>query len=171
MAAGQRAGRFMWALAWGIGLWLATRFFADWQERSFNANPSPLSQTLSGYREVRLQANPAGHFVSTGRINGQPVALLVDTGATAVAVPLSLADTLGLRRGAPQSVATANGLAQGYRTQLAQLQVGSIVLKDVRAVLLPGQAPPVVLLGMSALKRLEFSVRSGTLVLRQAVME
>ncbi|MGH8406527.1 MAG: retroviral-like aspartic protease family protein, partial [Pseudomonas sp.] len=47
------------------------------------------------------------------------------------------------------------------------LQLGDIVLRDVRAIVVPGLGDEQVLLGMSALKQLEFTQRSGTLLLRQ----
>jgi aspartyl protease family protein len=55
----------------------------------------------------------------------------------------------------------------GYRTRLDRLQLGDIVLRDVRALVAPGLGDEQVLLGMSALKKLEFTQRGGTLLLRQ----
>ncbi|MGH8436900.1 MAG: retropepsin-like aspartic protease family protein, partial [Pseudomonas sp.] len=111
--------------------------------------------------------NGQGHFVSSGRINDETVLFLLDTGATDVAVPAKLAKRLGLKRGAPVTLNTANGLSNGYRTHLERLQLGAIVLHDVRALVAPGMEGDEVLLGMSALKQLEFTQRDGTLVLRQ----
>lgn len=67
----------------------------------------------------------------------------------------------------PVGVSTANGRTQGFRTELGRLQLGDIVLRDVRAIVVPGLGDEQVLLGMSALKQLEFTQRSGTLLLRQ----
>lgn len=53
------------------------------------------------------------------------------------------------------------------RTRLDSLQLGDIVLRDVRALVVPGLGGEQVLLGMSALKQLEFTQRGGTLLLRQ----
>ena len=64
-------------------------------------------------------------------------------------------------------LSTANVRSEGYRTQLDRLQLGDIVLRDVRAIVAPGLGGDQVLLGMSALKQLEFTQRSGTLLLRQ----
>ncbi|MGH8354419.1 MAG: retropepsin-like aspartic protease family protein [Pseudomonas sp.] len=168
---GRRAGRVMLVLAWGAGLLLATRFFGQWEEARHNPNQAPASQRGAGYIEVRLAGNGQGHFVSSGRINGQEVRFLLDTGATDVAVPGALAERLGLERGLPVSLNTANGRSTGYRTQLQSLQLGEIVLQDVRALVAPGMDGDEVLLGMSALKQLEFTQRDGTLVLRQNTVE
>ncbi|MEG0244368.1 MAG: TIGR02281 family clan AA aspartic protease, partial [Pseudomonas sp.] len=78
-----------------------------------------------------------------------------------------LAGELDLARGSPVLLSTANGRAEGYRTRLASLQLGDIRLQDVRATVVPGLDGPIVLLGMSALKQLEFTQRGGTMLLRQ----
>ncbi|MNC64411.1 hypothetical protein D3C75_1146100 [compost metagenome] len=64
-------------------------------------------------------------------------------------------------------LSTANGRTQGYRTRLGTLQLGDILLREVRALVVPGLDGDQVLLGMSALKQLEFTQRGGTLLLRQ----
>ncbi|EIK54403.1 aspartyl protease [Stutzerimonas stutzeri TS44] len=169
--AGRRAGRVMLVLAWAAGLFLATRFFADWEGQRANPNREPLSRIENGQIEVQLAGNRSGHFVADGRINDVPVTFLLDTGATDVAVPVELAGRLRLERGAPLQLQTANGRTTGYRTRIERLQLGDIVLRDVRAVIAPGFDSEQILLGMSALKRLEFTQRAGTLVLRQSVTD
>ena len=165
--AGRRAGRVMLVLAWGAALLLATRFFADWEQSRFNPNREPVSVVQGDQIEVHLESNIQGHFVADGLINGQPVTFLLDTGATDVAIPAELAEELDLARGAPVRLQTANGQTTGYRTVLDSLALGDIVLQDVRALIAPGFGGEQVLLGMSALKQLEFTQRAGTLVLRQ----
>ncbi|WP_313222422.1 retropepsin-like aspartic protease family protein [Stutzerimonas nitrititolerans] len=165
--AGRRAGRVMLVLAWGAGILLATRFFADWEESRYNPNQQPVSVVQGDQIEVLLEGNAQGHFVADGRINGKPVTFLLDTGATDVAIPAELAEELGLSRGAPVNLLTANGQTTGFRTRLESLAIGEIVLRDVRAIVAPGFGGDQILLGMSALKQLEFTQRAGTLVLRQ----
>ena len=65
------------------------------------------------------------------------------------------------------AILKANGLSQGYRTKIDRLQLGDIVLRDVRALVAPGLHGDQVLLGMSALNKLEFTQRGGTMLLRQ----
>lgn len=164
---GKRAGRVLLVLAWGAGLFLATRFFGAWEQRQENPNAVVSSQQGDGYIEVQLQGNALGHFVATGQINGQPVQFMLDTGATDVAIPTAVAERLGLERGVPVTVSTANGRSEGYRTRLDTVRLGAIELRDVRALVAPGLDGEQVLLGMSALKKLEFTQRGGTMLLRQ----
>ncbi|MDN7140293.1 TIGR02281 family clan AA aspartic protease [Pseudomonas sp. JQ170] len=164
---GKRAGRVLLVLAWAAGLFLATRFFGDWEQRQANPNTQISSQHGDGYIEVQLAGNGQGHFVADGQINGQAVHFLLDTGATDVAIPERLAGKLDLERGAPVTLSTANGRTEGYRTRLDTLQLGDIQLRDLRALVVPGLEGEQVLLGMSALKQLEFTQRGGTLLLRQ----
>ncbi|MDD0977373.1 retropepsin-like aspartic protease family protein [Pseudomonas fontis] len=168
-APGKRAGRVLLVLAWAAGLFLATRFFGQWEERQANPNSEVTSQHGEGYIEVRLASNGQGHFVADGLINGQAVHFMLDTGATDVAIPEAMARQFNLERGAPVTLSTANGRTQGYRTRLDSLQLGDILLRDVRALVVPGLDGEQVLLGMSALKQLEFTQRGGTLLLRQTL--
>lgn len=164
---GRRLGRVMLVLAWGIGLLLATHFFGLWEDRQHNPNRTPDSVQGDGYVEVRLASSRQGHYLLDGLIDGHKVTFLLDTGATQVAVPVRLAERIGLAPGAPVTLSTANGRVTGQRTQLQDLRLGDIRLIQVPAIIVPGMDGNEVLLGMSALKQLEFTQRDGTLVLRQ----
>ncbi|OZB13525.1 MAG: hypothetical protein B7X58_09350 [Marinobacter sp. 34-60-7] len=130
---------------------------------SWRTGSRPAMMSVSWW--VVLMVCPSA--VASGRINGEAVVFLLDTGATDVAIPAELAEKLGLARGAPILLQTANGQTTGYRTVLDSLSLGDIVLRDVRAIVAPGFDGEQILLGMSALKQLEFTQRAGTLVLRQ----
>jgi aspartyl protease family protein len=164
---GKRAGRVLMVLAWCAALFLATRFFGQWEARQENPNVVVSSEQGEGFIEVKLVSNRQGHFVASGQINGQPVDFMLDTGATDVSIPAEMARQLKLEEGFGVTLSTANGLSQGYRTRIDRLQVGDIVLRDVRALVAPGLGGKQVLLGMSALNKLEFTQRGGTMLLRQ----
>ena len=164
---GRRAGRVFMVLAWCAALFLATRFFGQWEARQHNPNVVVTSEQREGFIEVKLASNTQGHFVASGQINGHPVDFLLDTGATDVAIPADMAGRLKLEQGFGVTLSTANGRTEGYRTRVDRLQLGDIVLRDVRAIVVPGLDGKHVLLGMSALNRLEFTQRGGTMLLRQ----
>jgi aspartyl protease family protein len=63
-------------------------------------------------------------------------------------------------------VQTANGRVEVAQTTIARLAIGDIELFDVNANLNPGVKQNEILLGMSALKQLEFSQKGEWLVLR-----
>lgn len=164
---GKRAGRVLMILAWCAALFLATRFFGQWEARQQNPNTVVSSEQGEGFIEVKLASNTQGHFVASGQINGQPVDFMLDTGATDVSIPAEMAERLKLEKGFGVTLSTANGRTQGYRTRIDRLQLGDIVLRDVRALVVPGLDGKQVLLGMSALNKLEFTQRGGTMLLRQ----
>ena len=167
----QRTGRFMMIMAWVGGLFLLTLLFQDVLESRFNPNTDPVvREDAKGRSEVVLQRNAQGHYVANGLINGHGATFLLDTGATDVAIPESLADRLRLQRRRGGISQTANGPVAVWLTILDEVSLGSIRLKRVRASIVPSmpEGSPV-LLGMSFLKQLEFTQKERHLVLRQAV--
>jgi aspartyl protease family protein len=162
----NKMGKGMLILAWIIGLGLLTLLFDDQLAKQFNPNSQPISSTNKGVEEVRLKQNKAGHYVTGGAINGQPVVFLLDTGATHVSVPMHLAQQLNLEKGRGAWVQTANGRIQVAQTNIQRLTIGDIQLQDVRANLNPGFKENEILLGMSALKQLEFTQKGEWLILR-----
>jgi len=164
---GQRAGRIMLILCWLAALLLATWFFGAFEEKRENPNQNPLSQRHANVIEVVLQSGRGGHYRLNGKINGETVRLLLDTGATSVAIPLAVAKRLNLPSGAAVRVKTANGTAVARTTRIESLQIGDIVLYAIDAMISPGMEDDEILLGMSALRQLEFTHKDGKLLLRQ----
>jgi aspartyl protease family protein len=163
----SRIGRVMGFAAWVVGLALLMMLFNGIIERQTNPNAAPSAEiTDTGLPQVVLRRNRAGHYVAGGRINGEPVVFMVDTGATDVALPLPLARRLGLRLRPGGVSVTANGRVETWRTHLDSVDLGGLVLRDVRASVLPNMPGNEVLLGMSYLKHLELIQRDGTLTLR-----
>ena len=120
-------------------------------------------------RSVRIVKDRSGSYHVDGTINGQPVRFLVDTGATSVALSERHAARLGIPHrveGQRIGVGTASGRAVGHAVTLDSLSVGGLRLTDVRAVVIDGDSPPNVLLGMSALKAFEMEQRENLLILR-----
>ncbi len=164
----KRMGKFMLIGMWILLIGLLTLMFNNILERQHNPNQQlALQQESAGNPEVRLKRNKYGHYVASGRINGQPVVFMLDTGATDVAVPAQLADRLGLKRGRKRLYQTAKGPATAYATVLDQVRLGNIKVRDVRASINPDMPGEEVLLGMSFLKQLDFSQRGDTLTLHQ----
>ncbi len=162
-----KIGKPMMIIAWIIGMALLTWVLGDWQEARINPNSSPLTETAAGVAQVTLLRNRQGHYLTAGTINHQNVQFLIDTGATRVAIPGGLQQTLGLNRGELHYALTANGRTQAYSTLIKQLSIGDIQLFDVRASILPNMPGQQILLGMSALQHIEFTQKGDRLTLRQ----
>ena len=164
----RRIGKGMAIAAWVMALALLTLFFNRYLDDQHNPNQKVHSSLdAGGVREVILQRNPFGHYVANGTINGKPVEFMVDTGASDVSIPATLAGDLGLKRGRRARYQTANGAVTAYQTVVAELTLGAITLRNVPASINPGADDLGILLGMSVLKRVEFTQRGDTLILRQ----
>lgn len=163
----KRIGLTMQALAWMVLIVLGVFFFGDLLDKQYNPNQSLNTRYDGGIKEIVLQRNKYGHYVTSGQINGQPVTFLLDTGASGVAIPEAVARRLGLRRGRAFNTQTANGMSTSYAANLELVSVGDITLEDVQAGIAPGLQMEQVLLGMSFLKHIEFTQRGDTLILRQ----
>ena len=118
---------------------------------------SVMGKSSSGSASAVLYANSQGHFVSDCQINGASLKFILDTGATSVALNSGDAKfaNIDYKRGEPMQVSTANGVVTAYRVTIATLKIGSITLNQVEASVTEGGSPPLVLLGMSALNRLD----------------
>jgi aspartyl protease family protein len=120
----------------------------------------------SDRQSVTLAADPRGHFFTEGAVNGSPVRFLVDTGATAVALPASEARRLGVdyRKGQPGFTNTASGVVQTFRVRFDRVQLGNIELSGVDGVVIE-RGLDIALLGMSFLNRLEMKREGQTMTL------
>lgn len=162
-----RMGRIMIVIGFVFGIGLLTLFFNDRLEQQLNPNQKPESIVRSnGQIEVLLDQNRQGHYVMSGSINGVEVDFLLDTGATDVAIPESIASQAELPRGRRAQAMTANGIVNTWRTTIDRLQLGEITLNDVRASITPSMGDGTILLGMSALRELEFTQQGSQLTLR-----
>lgn len=125
----------------------------------------------SGSRSFSIARDRRGHFQTDARIDGQRIDVMIDTGASMLALNESSAARIGVRpsRGDYTSlVSTANGTIKGARTRIAMVQVGSVTVRDVDAMVLPDTALSENLLGLSFLSRLKrFEFAGSTLVLEQ----
>ena len=134
-----------------------------------------LSQRISGSfsaadtNEVRVDRNANAQYLTTASINGRLTTVLVDTGANTVAMSGRHAAALGIayHRGTPTQVATASGVANAYSVQLDSVDVGGIAVPFVPAVVVEGDFPHFILLGMTFLQRVGMREENGALYLKQ----
>jgi len=165
----DRIGKTMIVIAWLIGIALATWLFTGIEEKQYNPNYSPTSNREQNTIKVELLRNKYGHYVTNGKLDGKEVVFILDTGATDVAIPGAMESKLNLNRGYSFQVNTANGTAIAYSTEIDHIQIGEIILRNVRASISPSLQGEEILLGMSALKQIEFRQKGDRLTLVQEI--
>lgn len=119
---------------------------------------------------AKIWRNRAGSYTTVGSINGRTVDFLVDTGASAVALHASDARRLGIPyklEGRQIAVNTANGRAPAYEITLERVQVGDIILTQVRGFVIEAASPGKALLGMSFLNRVNMENQGPVLLLEK----
>ena len=125
----------------------------------------------TGSRSLSIPRDARGHFQTEGRIDGQRIGFMVDTGASVVALNEKSAARFGFRpsRGDYNAtVSTANGTIKAARTRIAMMDIGGLIVRNVEAMVLPDEALSENLLGLSFLSRLKrFEYANGRLVLEQ----
>lgn len=119
---------------------------------------------------AKIWRDQSGSYTTVGTINGRTVNFLVDTGASAVAMYRSDAQRLGIQyrlEGAPMYVNTANGTAPAYEVTLDRVQVGDILLRQVRGFVIESSGSGHILLGMSFLNRVKMEDQGAVLMLHR----
>ena len=151
----QHTARWMWLLAWLSLMGLLTLYFHSRSQPSVTANG-----------ELLLQADQSGHYRLEGAINGYPVQLLLDTGATRVTIPQQVAKRLGLTARGSSQVNTAAGQIRVGNGTIETLAMGPLTLYDLAIFINPAADGDEVLVGMNALGRLELVQKERQLLLR-----
>ena len=125
------------------------------------------TDAFAGSAELARGAD--GHWRAEARVNGRKVDVLVDTGATLVALTQDDARAAGIdvrNLRYSERVRTASGTARAATVTLERVQIGAVRVEDVEAMVIE-RGLSVSLLGMSFLSRLDqFDVRGPTLRLR-----
>jgi aspartyl protease family protein len=123
--------------------------------------------SLAASTEIRADA--LGHFLTTAYIEREPIKVLVDTGASLVALSYEDAEEAGLRPWTltfDLPINTANGQVEAARVMLDRVEIDNLLVRDVEAVVLPKGVFDGTLLGMSFLNKLSgFKVEDGKLQL------
>lgn len=170
-----------WALRWVllccgivlIGIGILDHGAALLPERSAPPRSSPPVAAAARPAEdpvsntIVYAANERGHVVLDAAVNGAPVKMLVDTGASLVTLTQQDARTAGLFPGELKfdtRVETANGSARMAPVTLREISIGQLSIYDVPAAVMENLQ--VSLLGMSFLRRLQsYQMHDGKLAI------
>lgn len=119
---------------------------------------------------LTVAADYRGHYVVHPSIDNLRIKMLVDTGASVVALTAKDARALGIQPSSADykmTLNTANGTVRGARVNLREVRLGAILVRNVEAVVLPEGALSMSLLGTSFLGKLKgYEVQTGRMVLR-----
>ncbi|GAB3376920.1 retroviral-like aspartic protease family protein [Spongiibacter taiwanensis] len=122
---------------------------------------TPARQSLS------LQRNLRREYRAAVSINGQRVDAIIDTGATLVSLSGRQASALGIvyQQGRETRVNTASGQARGYLVMLDRVDLAGMTRHLVPAVVVEGDYPRELLLGMSFLEHMNMREEENILTL------
>ena len=182
MSPGARQAATMaggWALAAGLVIG-GIVYFKDIKGVAHSAlgtgAPVPITEprtstAASGQRIVELQAGSLGHYHVDADMNGRTVHVLVDTGASIVALTYDDARAIGLHVSESDfthRVSTANGIARVAPVTIDRISIGDIQVRNVQGAVMERGKLGTTLLGMSFLGRLQrVDMRAGVLVLQE----
>ena len=112
---------------------------------------------ISSGGEVRLRLRDDNHFHAAAMVNGQPIDMLIDTGATFTAMGTQRAKELGIavdKTAFGHEIRTANGSITAYPAKIDLLQVGDIEMRNV-TIFVADEFDDVAVLGMNFLRPLK----------------
>jgi aspartyl protease family protein len=136
---------------------------------TLHVGESPVSVKGKGAgSKIVLTADSQGHFIGPGKINGQAMQFVVDTGATAVSLGVNEAERMGInyKNGEQVRMGTANGNAVGWRVRLNSVRIGDVELPGIEAVITPASMS-YVLLGNSFLNQFQMTRNNDQMVLER----
>ncbi|MGR9000512.1 MAG: retropepsin-like aspartic protease family protein [Gammaproteobacteria bacterium] len=108
--------------------------------------------TRKAKNSLVLEQGNGGHYFLDSEVNDIPVKFVVDTGASLVSLPSSVASAANIAcKGERITMETANGSILACTAVIAKLKFGSFLVKDVTAAIVPNLSQP--LLGMNILKQ------------------
>ncbi|HMK90660.1 MAG TPA: TIGR02281 family clan AA aspartic protease [Methylocystis sp.] len=143
------------------------------QVRAPAASPAPARPAPRPSTPLDAMFIPAQHgqYFSTAEINGLPIPVMIDTGASFVSLSSEDAAQLGifpLPGDYSVRLQSANGIVLAAPVKLQRVKLGGIEVYDVDAVVSERGAMRGSLLGMTFLSKLSHvEIASGELVLRR----
>lgn len=129
-------------------------------------NPNKAWRLGDNANIVTLKRGPDGHYRAEALINNEKVNVLVDTGATGVAISQKVADKLQLKSLHAVRTITANGVTVSYMVRLDSVKVGGVEARNVSATIAPGLDGDA-LLGMSYLGRMDVRLFNNEMTIKQ----
>lgn len=150
---------------------LGTQVAGEYMPEISLSRNTQTSEVENNRRMVAIRARNSGHFDVDTLINGTHVSMLADTGATFVTLSHDDArrigiDVNGLAYDVPMR--TANGTTYGAVIEIDEVDVGGILVRNVRAIVSKADILHISLLGMSYFREIgSFQLSGDQLILRE----
>jgi len=135
-----------------------------------------LFEALSGAENhttsiVTLHADEKGHFFGNLNINGVLLKYIVDSGASNVTLNSDDARRANIdyTKGRVVGLITPAGEVKAFSLKLNGVMIGQTVIDDVEATIVEGHAPPYVLLGISAQRKLDVKRDNAVMTLGERI--
>ncbi len=132
----------------------------------------PISGQLAGEvgNSVVIMRDGGGHFAVRASIEGVPMTMLVDTGASLVTLTPEDATRIGIDVASldfATPIQTANGMIKAAPITIGRISIGTIERRQISALVAPPGALEESLLGMSFLNSLSgYAISGDRLVLK-----
>lgn len=141
----------------------------NWTTRDRRSDQSPASTGVSSSGRVRLDRAADSHFYADADVQGRKIRMLVDSGASVIALTRSDAEAIGIDvDGLPVAgmARTAGGDVPMRGIMLESVELGGIEVRNVQAAVIDADMG-VSLLGQSFLSRLDgVNVEGDVMTLR-----
>ena len=156
--------------AWSMGLQVPPPAASAIAPRKQSKTHVAASASASGI--VELRAGSYGHFEANAQLNGRTIQVMVDTGASLVALTYEDAERAGIfvrNSDFTHRSQTANGIAKFAPVMLDRVSIGDITVRNVQAAVSERGKLQTSLLGMSFLGKLSRTEmrKGGVLVLQE----
>lgn len=131
---------------------------SSWASSITQAPQGEVGETApDGIYVIKQHGN--GHYFLDGKINGKALTFVVDTGASTVSLPRSIAFLARISCKEQIQLRTAGGSTSGCTAAISTLKFGPFMMKDVPAVIVPNLDQP--LLGMNVLNQFRIEQSNG----------
>ncbi|MGH6613229.1 retropepsin-like aspartic protease family protein [Sphingomonas sp.] len=119
-------------------------------------------------KTIRIAQSDDGHYYARVTINGVTRSMMIDSGATTVALSEATANAVSVKfdkSSEPVQLQTANGMVDAWRATIKRLDIDGLHARDIKAVVSP-KFGDVDVIGMNFLSRLRsWRVENGVLIL------
>lgn len=117
--------------------------------------PEPIVERSRYGDELLVMPSRGGSFLTEAMLDGAPIDVLIDTGASYTTLRESDALRAGINPRSNEFVhtfSTANGEVKAARAEIQELELGPAVLSGVTVFIIPDDKLSVSLLGMNVLR-------------------